>query len=220
LSLLLIPLLLSLRVSADSIDPPDIHSQTLFEYAYGEGADSMEDRIRLSQYVDSLEAECIRLADSIEVLVGNVENMPERFRESHEVFMESVQLSASFAEDIQWFDLETGEAYWGSGIGYTYAHMTASLLWDRIQFYRYFLEVADEDLFGEFPYSDSRTVGGKQKKFIRTSGNILSCLPQFKPGGESTGEIRCKLRSQHGVFIHTSADRFLEEVISTLNHDY
>ena len=157
---ILIALVVNLTVFADSTDPPDIHSQTLYDYVYGDQASSMESKIRLGIYVDSLEVEVSRLADSIEVLVGNVENMPERFRESHEVFMESARHSATFAEDIQWFELETGEAYWGSGTGYTYAHLMASLLWERIQFYRYFLEVAADDLFGEFPYTDSRSVGG------------------------------------------------------------
>ena len=156
----LIPLLVNLTVFADSTDPPDIHSQTLYDYVYADQASSMECKIRLGLYVDSLMVEVSSLADSIEVLVGNVENMPERFRESHEVFMESARHSAAFAEDIQWFELETGEAYWGSGTGYTYVHLMASLLWDRIQFYRYFLEVAADDLFGEFPYTDSRSVGG------------------------------------------------------------
>ena len=157
---LLILLLLSLTVYADTIDPPDIHSQTLYEYVYGDTVDDMEDRIRLSQYTDSLEAELNRLADSIEVLVSNVENMPGRFRENHEAFIESARLTASFAEDIQWFELETGEACWGSGTGYTYNHLIAELLWERILFYRYFLETAEEDLFGEFPCADSRSVGG------------------------------------------------------------
>ncbi len=160
----LIPLVVNLTVFADSTDPPDIHSQTLYDYVYGGQAggqtSNFECKVRLGLYVDSLDVEVSRLADSIEVLVGNVENMPERFRESHEVFMESARHSAAFAEDIQWFELETGEAYWGSGTGYTYAHLMASLLWDRIQFYRYFLEVAADDLFGEFPYTDSRSVGG------------------------------------------------------------
>jgi len=160
LFIMLIPLSLSLTVSADSIDLPDIHSQTLYDYVYLDQTSNMEYKMRLSYYLDSLEAEVNRLADSIEVLVGNVENMPARFRASHELFLESAELSAAVAEDIQWFELETGEAYWGSGIGYTYAHLKASMFWERIIFYRYFLETAAEDLFGEFPYADSRSVGG------------------------------------------------------------
>jgi len=157
---ILIALVVNLTVFADSTDPPDIHSQTLYDYVYGDHACGMECQVRLSLYLDSLMIEVSCLADSIEVLVGNVENMPERFRENHELFMESARHSAAFAEDIQWFELETGEAYWGSGTGYTYVHLMASLLWERIQFYRYFLEVAADDLFGEFPYTDSRSVGG------------------------------------------------------------
>jgi len=160
LILFVITLLLNQTLSADTIDPPDIHSQTLYDYVYASQESNMEDKIRLGFYTDSLEAELNRLADSIEVLVSNVQNIPARFRVSHEVFIESARRTASFAEDIQWFELETGEAYWGSGTGYTYGHLTAALFWERILFYRYFLETAKEDLFGEFPYEDSRNVGG------------------------------------------------------------
>ena len=56
--------------------------------------------------------------------------------------------------------LETGEAYWGSGTGYTYAHAMASMLWERILVYRHFIERASEDQFGEFPVTSSGDVGG------------------------------------------------------------
>jgi len=155
--LLLIPTL----TLADAIDPPDIQRQTLYDYAYDAFDANFEIKLRVSSYLDSLESELDRLSIELENSLVNVEGMPDLFRESHEAFLQSVYLWASFAEDVQWYDLADGQTCFGSGMGYTFMHISASLLWEKILEYRQALSSIHEYGMCELQYSlDSRDIGG------------------------------------------------------------
>ncbi|RKZ08743.1 hypothetical protein DRQ25_08340 [Candidatus Fermentibacteria bacterium] len=161
-SLYTILLLISSISVADAMDPPDIHTQTLYDYAYAAFDADIEIKLRVSSYLDSLESELERLSIEIENSLINIEGMPEVFRESHETFLQSVDLWASFAEEVQWYDPLSGETYYGSGMGYTFMHVTASLLWEKILEYRQALESICEYGMFEFQYpQDSRDIGGR-----------------------------------------------------------
>jgi len=157
ITLLLFPYL----AAADAMDPPDIHSQTLYDYAYDSIDSNDESKLRVDSYLVSLESELESLAIEVQNSLVNIEGMPEVFRDSHEVFLQSVYLWASFAEEVQWYDLASGEPYYGSGMGYTFMHISASLIWNRILEYRQVLESIREDGMCEFQYPlDSRDTGG------------------------------------------------------------
>lgn len=157
----IILLLISSLAAADSMDPPDIHAQTLYEYAYDSIDSNDESKLRVDSYLDSLESELERLSIEIENSLINIEGMPEVFRDSNEAFLQSVYLWASFAEEVQWYDLASGEPYYGSGMGYTFMNISASLLWEKILEYRQVLESIREYGMCEFQYPlDSREIGG------------------------------------------------------------
>ncbi|MCK5116169.1 MAG: hypothetical protein KAR44_06185 [Candidatus Aegiribacteria sp.] len=153
--------LISSFATADAIGPPDIHTQTLYDYAYDSIDSNDESKLRVDSYLDSLESELECLAIEVQNSLVNIEGMPEVFRESHETFLQSVDLWASFAEEVQWYDLASGEPYFGSGMGYTFMHISASLIWEKILEYRQVLESVHEYGACEFRYyQDSRGIGG------------------------------------------------------------
>ena len=153
--------LISSLAPADAMDPPDIHRQTLYDYAYDAFDANIEIKLRVSSYLDSLGSELDRLGIELENALVNVDGMPDLFRESHEAFLQSVYLWASFAEEVQWYDLADGQTCFGSGTGYTFMHISASLLWEKILEYRQALESIQEFGMCELQYSmDSRDIGG------------------------------------------------------------
>ncbi|MCD4774596.1 MAG: hypothetical protein K8S15_00930 [Candidatus Aegiribacteria sp.] len=161
LKISIILLLLPSLAPADAMDPPDIRTQTLYDYAYDAFDANLEIKLRISSYLDSLESELDRLSIELENSLVNVEGMSSLFRESHESFLQSVYLWASFAEEVQWYDLADGQTCFGSGMGYTFMHISASLLWERILEYRQVLDSIHEYGMCEFQYPmDSRDIGG------------------------------------------------------------
>jgi hypothetical protein len=157
----LILLLIASLAVADAMDPPDIHRQTLYDYAYDSIDSNDESKLRVDSYLDSLESELERLSIEIENSLINIEVIPDVFRDSHEAFLQSVYLWASFTEEVQWYDLASGEPYYGSGTGYTFMHISASLLWEKILEYRQVLESIREYGMCEFQYPlNSRDIGG------------------------------------------------------------
>ena len=152
------PLLITSRVESDSIDPPDIHTETLQEYVYS-GGDNAEAKIRMSIYLDSLGSELEALTFEVENDLINTPELLEGFREAHQSFLEFADCWSEVVEDVQWYDLSTGESYWGTGYGYSYSWCRADLYWERILIYRQFLNENLSDGFCSFPVPSSE-IGG------------------------------------------------------------
>ncbi len=161
--LLPITLFLLIPVSlADSMEPPDIHTQTLAEYIDASADPIAEMRLRQSCYIDSLRSELTGLALELEDRLLNTEAQLQLFRESHEAFLLSTDLWASFTEEIQWYDLATGEPDFGSGLNGTYIIITASMLWERLLDYRQLLQSIEEYGVAGIPNCrSSSTIGGE-----------------------------------------------------------
>ncbi|MCD4706531.1 MAG: hypothetical protein K8S62_02195 [Candidatus Sabulitectum sp.] len=159
-----LPITLLLFVSvalADSIEPPDIHTQTLAEYINASDP-IVEIRLRQSCYIDSLRSELTSLAAELEDHLVNTEAQLQLFRESHEAFLLSTDLWASFTEEIQWYNLATGEPDFGSGLDGTYIIITASMLWEKILDYRQLLQSIEEYGVTGIPNCrNSSTIGGE-----------------------------------------------------------
>ncbi len=161
-SLYIIMLLISSLAVADAMDPPDIHSQTLAEYINASPDPIAETRLRQSCYIDSLRSELTRLAAELEDQLVNTEAQAELFRESHETFLHSTDLWASFTEEIQWYNLTTGEPDFGSGLNGTYIIITASLLWEKILDYRQLLKSIEQYGVAGIPNcQNSSSIGGE-----------------------------------------------------------
>jgi len=155
---LLFSLLSAASVGSDSIDPPDIRIETLQEYVHG-GGDNAEMKIRMSVYLDSLGSELAVLANDVEACLANTPELLTAFREAHLSFLDFAEDWSEVVEDVQWYDLSTGELYWGTGYGYSYTWCRAELYWERILVYRQFLDEGLSEGFGSFPIT-STDVGG------------------------------------------------------------
>lgn len=113
----------------DSIPPPDIHAETLQEYI---GNDFADWKILHSIYVAVLQEELDSLACEISFCLGNAPPVENAFSHSHKVFMNFATAQADYAETIQWYDLSSGEACYGSGEGHTRLSVLSSVYWERI----------------------------------------------------------------------------------------
>lgn len=147
---------------ADTIDPPDIHTQTLSEYINASADPIAEMKLRQGYYIDSLRSELTSLATELKDHLVNTETQAQLFLESHEAFLLSTELWASFTEEIQWYDLATGEPDYGSGLDGTYIIITASMLWERILDYRQLLQSIGEYGVAGIPNCrNSSAIGGE-----------------------------------------------------------
>jgi len=155
---LLFSLLVTSSVGSDSIEPPDISAETLQEYVY-DGGDNAEMKIRMSLYLNSLGSELAVLASEVEGCLINTPELLTAFREAHLSFLDFADGWSEVVEDVQWYDLSTGELYWGTGYGYSYTWCRAGLYWERILAYRQFLDEGFSDGFGSFPVT-STDIGG------------------------------------------------------------
>ncbi len=132
--------------SADEAPAPDIREQSVQEYI--ESAEACFDRkILFSLYIDAMKVELDDLAARINIALSEVPSLQESFREAHEDFTACCHSRAALGEDIQWYNLETGESYFGSGYGYTRMSIIASMYWEQTGVYRHILETASEDPF-------------------------------------------------------------------------
>ena len=149
----------------DIFEPPRIHEQTLSEYT-NLGDSNWEMKLRMQAYLDSLEAELESLRYDVEVEMTAIPApVLTEFQIAHEAFLIHADAWSRIREDIQWFNLQTGEPYMGSGYGYTYTGVMCDLVWERIQSYRDFLEEArntDYDGFAMFPGEGYHEIGGKE----------------------------------------------------------
>ena len=119
-------------------------------------------RLRQSCYIDSLRSELNSLATELEYFLVNTEAQAQLFRDSHEAFLLSTDLWASFTEEIQWYNLTTGEPDFGSGLDGTFIIITASLLWEKILDYRQLLQSIEEYGVAGIPNCrNSSTIGGE-----------------------------------------------------------
>jgi hypothetical protein len=145
-------------VHADPMDPPDIHTQTLQEYA-AMAEIPAESAIRRSVYLDSLAGELQRLYLEVDSLLTPMPDMRQRFGETHGLFLSWADSWSWFLEDIQWRDPETGEPVFGSLCGETRIQVAAALYWERILLYRAFAEGGLQGGFGETTVPSDR-IGG------------------------------------------------------------
>jgi hypothetical protein len=147
----------------DIFEPPRIHEQTLSEYT-NSGDSNCEMKLRMQAYLDSLETELESLRCEVETEMTAIPApVLTEFQIAHEAFIIHAEAWSQIQEDIQWFNLQTGELYMGSGYGYTYTWGMCDLVWERIQSYREFLEEVrnpDHDGFAMFPGEGSHEIGG------------------------------------------------------------
>jgi len=147
----------------DDMEAPVIHEQTLSEYVNA-GDSNWEMKLRMSAYLEALLSEL----DSLSIEVGSEmlllpDPVLEEFTASHEAFLSCAGSWAQVQEDVQWFDLSTGELYLGSGYGYTYTWHMCDMVWDRMQSYMGILEEIrgpDFDGYVSYPGEGSHEVGG------------------------------------------------------------
>lgn len=137
MSIIALVLIFVSSANADSIPPPDIHSQSLQEYI---GNDIANWKILHSIYVISLEEELDSLATEIRISLENIPPAETLFWEAHSAFMLYSTAQSGYEETVQWYDITTGEAYFGSGGGYLSLSVLSSLYWQRILYYREILK--------------------------------------------------------------------------------
>ncbi len=120
---------MSLRRAAasrgDRGDPPEL---------YGEGGGPLE--AFGSVYAEALQAEPTACRGDRTSFWGGVPEAAGAFGRSHEAFTEYARTQAEFSETLQWYDLSSGEAYYGSGYGETALMVLCSLYWERVVYYR------------------------------------------------------------------------------------
>ncbi len=144
---------------ADGLPNPEVDRETLRSYA-----ERVADHWKLSAsvYAEALKAEADSLAVEIELLLDGVPEAAGAFGRSHEAFTNHARTQAEFCETLQWYDLSSGEAYYGSGYGETAIMVLCSLYWERVLYYR--------DLMGSlsrggivdavFPVLETDSIGG------------------------------------------------------------
>ena len=141
-----LPLLILVAIcTADPIDPPDVNNQTLSQYVNASSDPIAEAKIRQSLYLDSLNSEINRLADSLEENLELIPELLELFREDHQEFLLSTDLHASFMEKIEWYNLRTGECSYGSAQGEIYILESVDIISERIVIYRELLDSVQND---------------------------------------------------------------------------
>ncbi len=133
-------LILSAICTADQMDQPDVNTQTLLQYINASSDPIAEAKIRQSLYLDSLNSEINRLADSLNKTLEHIPDLLEMFREDHQEFLLSTHLHASFMEKIEWYNLRTGECSYGSGQGEIYILESVDIISERIIFYKELLD--------------------------------------------------------------------------------
>ncbi len=158
-SLTFLLLLAACPCLSDGLPPPEVTGETLRSYT-----ERVADHWKLSAsvYAEALQAEADSLAGEIELLLGGVPEAAGAFGRSHEAFTEYARTQAEFSETLQWYDLSSGEAYYGSGYGETALMVLCSLYWERVVYYR--------DLMGSqsrggivdafFPVLETDSIGG------------------------------------------------------------
>lgn len=141
-------LIAATTVIADSIDPPDVRTQTLEEYVNASADPIAEMLLRESIYLDSLHSEFDRLSKDIALFLINKPALQNLFIEDHRAFLAAVHLHASFLEEAQWYDPSSNEPAYGTGIGEVYIIESVKLIHERI--------VENNDLLYSLTSQDSR----------------------------------------------------------------
>jgi hypothetical protein len=144
---------------ADGLPPPDVTGETLRSYT-----ESMADTWKLaaSMYAEALRAEADSLAGEIGLLLGGVPEAAGAFGRSHEAFTAHAGAQAEFSETLQWYDLSSGEAYFGSGYGETAIMVLCSLYWERVLYYREVMGSLSRGgiVDAVFPVLETDSIGG------------------------------------------------------------
>lgn len=130
--------------SGDSIPPPDIRSQSLGDYTRNNLDDS---KLLISMYSSALEKHLDSLYLEIHPMLQNVPEIQHSFTEAHQAFLEYAGLWAVFDETSTWYDMNTGEFYYGSGYGYQELYIRCTLYWQQILLYRKFMSSVSESGF-------------------------------------------------------------------------
>lgn len=136
---------------------PDIYSTTLQEYK-ALGANNFEMKMLTNVYIDSLESELDRLADSLAVEFAGCPELLSALESSHPLFLQESRAWAHLAEERIWWDTSEGVRYDGTFRGYTFASALGIRYWHRICQYTLMLRY-EASLEGR-PAGTSESIGG------------------------------------------------------------
>ncbi len=137
-------MILFLYASGDSIAAPDVHTLNLREYTL---CNLDDPKLLCFMYASALENQLDSLYLLIYPMLENVPEIQQDFHEAHLAFMGYAEEWAAFEESSQWFDLNSGESYYGSGMGYQKQYVLCTLYWQQILLYRKFISSVSEDGF-------------------------------------------------------------------------
>ena len=142
--IILVVLALCLPASGDSIPSPDVKTQSLREYTL---CNLDDPGLLCAMYASALETQLDSLYLEILPMMDKAPQVRHSFMEAHRTFLEYADSWALFEESSQWFDLRSGEYYFGSGSGYQENYVLCTLYWQQILYYRELVSAVSEDGF-------------------------------------------------------------------------